>query len=91
MSGRSAQGSLYPSTAPIAHFLQSGVIPYRRTGPDVQVLLVTSNKRRRWIIPKGYVALGMSSAVSAAKEAWEEGGISGVVSKTPIGSYQYTK
>jgi 8-oxo-dGTP pyrophosphatase MutT (NUDIX family) len=62
-----------------ARTAQSGVLPYRVTAGKVEVLLVTSTRRKRWIAPKGWIALGLSAAESAAKEALEEAGVSGHV------------
>lgn len=70
---------------------QSGVIPYRRTSREIEVLLITSSRRRRWTIPKGFVKTGLSPLDSAGEEAWEEAGVRGVVSQAPIGRYSYTK
>jgi ADP-ribose pyrophosphatase YjhB (NUDIX family) len=54
-------------------------------------MLITSSRRRRWTIPKGFVKAGLSLVDSAGEEAWEEAGIRGVVSQVPIGCYVYTK
>ena len=56
-------------------FKQSGVIPVL----DNRLVLITSRKSERWIIPKGYVEKGLSPSESAAKEAYEEAGLIGVV------------
>jgi 8-oxo-dGTP pyrophosphatase MutT (NUDIX family) len=72
-------------------FIQSGVIPYRRRRGQVEVLLITSRKRRRWVIPKGIVETPLCPADSAAKEAWEEAGILGQVIQPPLGTYEYNK
>jgi 8-oxo-dGTP pyrophosphatase MutT (NUDIX family) len=58
---------------------------------EMEVLLITSSRRRRWTIPKGFVKTEVAVAASAAEEAWEEAGIRGVVSQVPIGSYVYSK
>ena len=51
------------------------MIPYRIKGKKkVEVLLITSVKRKRWIIPKGYVEFNLSPFESAKKEAFEEAG-----------------
>jgi 8-oxo-dGTP pyrophosphatase MutT (NUDIX family) len=74
------------------HFIdQSGVLPYRVQDGLIQVLLITSVKRKRWIIPKGMVEPGLSAAESAAKEAWEEAGVTGTISKLPLDHYTYKK
>ncbi|MBD2077504.1 NUDIX hydrolase [Phormidium sp. FACHB-592] len=66
---------------------QSGVLPYRMTAGKAEVLLVTSTRRKRWIVPKGWIALGLSAADSAAKEALEEAGVSGHVVTPAIETY----
>lgn len=72
-------------------YMQSAVIPYRERGEEIEVLMITSRKRKRWVLPKGVKELQLSPQDSAAKEALEEAGIEGVVSEAPIGSYQYDK
>lgn len=71
---------------------QSAAPPFRY-GPsgECEVLLVTSLRRRRWIIPKGNVEPPLSPALSAAKEPCEEAGVAGMITSTDIGSYQYEK
>lgn len=49
------------------------------------MLLVTSRKRRRWILPKGKVAAGMLPHRSAAREAMEEAGVVGTPNDAPVG------
>ncbi len=72
-------------------YMQSAVIPYRERGEEIEVLMITSRKRKRWVLPKGVKELDLSPQDSAAKEAFEEAGIEGLVSEGPIGSYQYDK
>jgi 8-oxo-dGTP pyrophosphatase MutT (NUDIX family) len=57
----------------------------------VEVLLVTSMKGKRWIIPKGWPHKRRTLFNSAAAEASEEAGVFGEISKTPIGHFQYRK
>lgn len=61
----------------------------RPTGPEV--LLVRTLRLRQWVIPKGWPMKGKSLAQAAAIEAWEEAGVRGTVSETPIGAFTYTK
>jgi phosphohistidine phosphatase len=74
------------------HFYrQSAVIPYRFRHGKPEILLITSQHRKRWVIPKGIIEPDLSPAASAAKEALEEAGVEGKVGTEPIGSYQYDK
>lgn len=59
------------------NFKQSGVIPYRKNNGVLEILLITSIKKQKWIIPKGYVEFNLSPFESAKKEAFEEAGIIG--------------
>lgn len=70
---------------------QFGALCYRVSQGKIQVLLVTSRTRKRWIIPKGWPADGMTPAEAAAQEAWEEGGAVGKVSDMCFGIYSYVK
>ncbi len=79
------------SQPPEWFYNQSAVIPYRIKKGQVKVLLITSRKRKRWIIPKGIIEPNMTAAESAMHEAWEEAGIKGVISSQAIGEYQYDK
>jgi ADP-ribose pyrophosphatase YjhB (NUDIX family) len=54
-------------------------------------MLITSSRRQRWTIPKGFVKTGLSPFDSAGEEAWEEAGIRGAISQLPVGRYVYTK
>jgi 8-oxo-dGTP pyrophosphatase MutT (NUDIX family) len=72
--------------------MQYAALPYRTKGKSkLEVLLVTSRATRRWIIPKGWPESGMPPHHVAAKEALEEAGVVGKVSRRPIGSFPYTK
>lgn len=76
---------------PDSFYKQSAVIPIVRKGNAVEVLLITSRKKRRWIVPKGIVEKNYTPADSAAKEALEEAGILGKTLPHPIGKYRYKK
>lgn len=80
-----------PARKPASWYRQSGVIPVRWKDGGPQVLLVTSCRGRRWVIPKGIVEDHLSPALSAAKEAWEEAGLTGAVSRRRLGHYAYDK
>ncbi len=70
---------------------QSAVIPYRIVHGNIEILLITSMKKKCWIIPKGLVETDLTPQESAAKEALEEAGVKGEVFPTVMGSYTYQK
>lgn len=72
-------------------YRQSAVIAWRQGDDGPEILLITSRKKKRWVLPKGVVDPGMTPPASAAKEAWEEAGIKGTVDETPLGIYRYDK
>ena len=73
------------------HFEQSAVIPFRMNKNIPEILLITSQSGKRWIIPKGFVEPNLSPAESAVKEAYEEAGVKGTVYSKRLGSYDYEK
>lgn len=72
--------------------VQSAAIPYRNSDRNgVEVLLITSRKRSRWVLPKGKIKRGISAHRSAAREAFEEAGVVGTISAVPFGAYRQVK
>ena len=69
---------------------QSGVIPFRRTTRGLEILLVTSNTRKRWIIPKGNVEPELGRVESARREAFEEAGVRGHIQQLAFGTYRHS-
>jgi uncharacterized protein Yka (UPF0111/DUF47 family)/8-oxo-dGTP pyrophosphatase MutT (NUDIX family) len=71
---------------------QVAALPYRiEDDGSAQVMLITSRETRRWVIPKGNPIRGLDPHQSAAREAFEEAGISGIACPAPIGTYRYDK
>ena len=70
---------------------QSGVVPFRVGQKGVEVLLITSRHKQRWIIPKGIIDYGYSPQESSENEAYEEAGIEGQIDPSPIGEYKFRK
>ncbi len=73
------------------NFNQSGVIPYRKTKSGLEVLLITSIKKKKWVIPKGYIEFNLSPFESAKKEAIEEAGIIGTNETIELGHFENKK
>ena len=73
------------------NFNQSGVIPYRKSKNGFEVLLITSIKKKKWVIPKGYVEFNLSPFESAKKEAIEEAGIVGTNETIELGHFENNK
>jgi len=76
--------------APRGSLIQVAALCWR-SSPKLEILLVTSLRTRRWILPKGWPQDGMSLAQSAASEALEEAGVIGEIAAEPIGRYHYLK
>lgn len=57
----------------------------------LEILLVTSRRTRRWIIPKGNIDFHMAPHAAAAQEALEEAGAVGEIGKRPLGVFRYRK
>lgn len=70
---------------------QFAALCYRIRRGKVQVLVITSRRSKRWIMPKGWPIDGKTPGASAAREAWEEAGVRGRVSEACIGAYSYAK
>jgi 8-oxo-dGTP pyrophosphatase MutT (NUDIX family) len=48
---------------------------------DVEILLITTRKKRRWSVPKGWPIKDSTPQQTAATEAYEEAGVRGSVGK----------
>src|SRR5690348_7271322 len=70
---------------------QAAVIPYRIRKDRLEVALVTSSRGKRWIVPKGSVDEGERPRDAAIREAEEEAGLRGVVTRKPLGRYHRVK
>ena len=70
---------------------QFGASCWRVKNGKIQVLLVTSRRSGRWVLPKGWPVDGATPVEAAAKEAWEEAGVSGNTMPVCLGIYSYVK
>ena len=57
----------------------------------LEVLLITSLNSKRWILPKGWLEAGLTPAENAAREAFEEAGVTGRADAEPVGNFHYLK
>jgi 8-oxo-dGTP pyrophosphatase MutT (NUDIX family) len=71
--------------------IQYAALPYRLRGSKLSVLLISSRRTRRWVIPKGWPMEGRKPHEAAAVEAEEEAGVLGAIAEQPLGSYRYLK
>jgi 8-oxo-dGTP pyrophosphatase MutT (NUDIX family) len=80
-----------PAAAKKRTGVQYAALPYRVLENRVEILLITSRRTRRWIVPKGWPIEGLPPPDCAALEALEEAGVGGEIQKRPIGHYRYLK
>jgi len=72
-------------------FTQSAIIPYCIKDGELQILLITSIRKKKWIIPKGFIEFNLSAFESAKKEAFEEAGVIGTNETIEMGSFTIKK
>lgn len=72
-------------------FNKSCVIPYRVTQGILEILLITSIRKKKWIFPKGFIEFNFSAFESAKKEAYEEAGVIGENETVELGSFELQK
>lgn len=70
---------------------QVAALPYRSGKKGVEVLVITSRRTKRLIIPKGWPMPGVADARAAQIEAREEAGVKGRVGENALGSFDYLK
>jgi ADP-ribose pyrophosphatase YjhB (NUDIX family) len=70
---------------------QVAALPYIELGSRIDILLVTSRRRGRWILPRGWPVEGKPFASASAREARQEAGAVGEISQVSIGDYSYNK
>ena len=70
---------------------QFAALCYRITKDKTEILLITSRRSGRWIVPKGWPIPGKTPGETALTEAWEEAGVRGKASENCIGIFSYLK
>jgi 8-oxo-dGTP pyrophosphatase MutT (NUDIX family) len=80
-----------PRPTPTNSHLQVAAIPVRWIGNGPQILLVTTRGKGRWTTPKGWPLTETPNAACAAREAFEEAGVTGRVWPYALGEFEYEK
>jgi len=70
---------------------QCAALPYRLRDGLLSILLVTSIRTKRWVLPKGNIEPGLTARESAEFEALEEAGVVGAMATRRTGTYRYRK
>lgn len=70
---------------------QVAALPWRAGRSGIEILLISSRRTKRLIIPKGWRIRRRSAREAAAIEAMEEAGVAGRIRRKPLGEYRYTK
>lgn len=65
--------------ASLKRLTSSGGVIYRKSGNEVEVVLVSVRGRKFWCLPKGLVDKGETPEVTALREVREESGLSGKI------------
>jgi 8-oxo-dGTP pyrophosphatase MutT (NUDIX family) len=90
-SSKRLQASVSAGTGLQPPALQVAALCWRRSKRGVRILLITSRDSGRWVIPKGWPMRNRTEAKAAAREAYEEAGLRGVIDERSIGLYTYLK
>src|ERR1043166_8073987 len=69
----------------------AAVLPFRIDHAGVVHVLLVTNSKGDWIVPKGSIDKGMSPQGAALQEAWEESGAHGYISGASIGCWKTLK
>ena len=66
---------------------QAAALPIK----DGQVCLIRSSSGKQWGIPKGHIEPNETAEATAIREAWEEAGLVGTITREAIGRFRYEK
>ena len=70
---------------------QFAALPFRVRGSDLDVLLITTRRKQRWSLPKGWPIGATKPHRTAEIEAFEEAGLIGKAKAKAIGRYKHRK
>lgn len=80
-----------PGPAGSGYIRQAGAICLRYREGRAEVLLIRGLRSGKWGIPKGGVEAGETTSEAAAREAFEEAGVSGRCETSSLGFFEYRK
>jgi 8-oxo-dGTP pyrophosphatase MutT (NUDIX family) len=69
-------------------FKQFAALPFRTREDDLEILLITTRKKRRWSVPKGWPIKRTAPHETAVIEAYEEAGVRGAIGEKQIGRFR---
>lgn len=72
-------------------YVQAAALPWRKTRRGIEVLMVTSRRTGRWVLPKGWPEKRETLYEAAQREAREEAGCEGKIATESLGSFHYEK
>lgn len=70
---------------------QFAALPFRIRDKEISVLLITTRRKRRWSVPKGWPIAECEPPRTAEIEAYEEAGLVGTAGPRPVGYYMHRK
>jgi 8-oxo-dGTP pyrophosphatase MutT (NUDIX family) len=70
---------------------QFAALPFRVRDQEISVLLITTRRKRRWSVPKGWPIAGYEPQQTAEIEAYEEAGLIGRAGPRSVGRYLHRK
>lgn len=70
---------------------QFAALCYKKVKGELKILLITSRRSGRWVVPKGWPMDNKTPAKTAAQEAWEEAGVIGDATDRCLGVFSYSK
>ena len=70
---------------------QAGALAVRPDGGPLRVVLVTTRRTGRGMIPKGSIDDGLNGPATAVREAWQEAGVLGPALTDAVGSFRTRK
>jgi 8-oxo-dGTP pyrophosphatase MutT (NUDIX family) len=70
---------------------QFAALPFRIRNNEISVFLITTRRKRRWSVPKGWPIAGYEPQQTAEIEAYEEAGLVGRALSRSVGRYLHRK